>query len=35
MITYGTSTIYSSYGQDAQKRLTMKVQEAIEHLSKK
>lgn len=36
MITYGSLTIFSSYNaQDSQKRLKMKVQEAIESLSKK
>lgn len=35
MITYGTSTVYSSYGADSKKRLPMKLHEAIEHVTKK
>lgn len=35
MITYGTSTVYSSYGQDSQKRIKMKIHEAIESLTHK
>lgn len=35
MITYGTSTVFSSYGQDSQKRLKMSIVEAIESVSKK
>jgi hypothetical protein len=35
MITYGSATIFSSYGADSKKRLGLKVPEAIEALTKK
>ena len=35
MITYGSATVYSSFGNDSKARLTMKVQEAIENVTKK
>lgn len=35
MITYGTATIYSSYGEDPKKRLPMSIPEAIESVTKK
>jgi hypothetical protein len=35
MITYGTSTVYSSYGADAKKRLPLLVEEAITQVTKK
>lgn len=35
MITYGTATIWSSFDKNAQDRLTMKLPEAIEKVSKK
>lgn len=35
MINYGTSTIYTSYGADSKKRLPMKVEKAIEQITKK
>lgn len=30
MITYGSATVYSSYGADAKKRLPLLVEKAIE-----
>lgn len=35
MITYGSATVYTSYGADAKKRLPLKVQEAISQVTKK
>lgn len=36
MITYGTSTVFSSFGgPDSKKRLEMKVEAAIESVTKK
>jgi hypothetical protein len=35
MITYGSATVFSSYGADSKKRLALKVPEAIENLTKK
>ena len=36
MITYGSATVYSSFGgKDSQERLPMKVEAAIENVSKK
>lgn len=35
MITYGTSTVFSSYGSESKKRLTMKVEQAIENVTKR
>lgn len=35
MITYGTSTVYTSYGAESKKRLPMLVQNAIEDVTKK
>ena len=35
MITYGTATIYSSFDKNAQARMPMKVNEAIEKVTKK
>ena len=36
MITYGTSTVFSSFGgPDSKKRLEMKVEAAIENVTKK
>ena len=35
MISYGTSTVYSSYGPDSKKRLHMNIPEAIENVTKK
>jgi ubiquitin-activating enzyme E1 len=35
MITYGSATIYTSYDQNAKKRLPLRVPEAIELLTKK
>jgi len=35
MITYGTATVYTSYDQNAKKRLLMTVPHAIESLTKK
>ena len=35
MISYGTATVFSSYGADSKKRLAMPVQNAIQDLSKK
>ena len=35
MITYGTGTVYSSFGADSKSRLPMKVEAAIENVSKK
>lgn len=35
MITYNTSTLYTSFGQESQKRLKMNIPEAILNVSKK
>ena len=35
MITYGTSTIYSSYGAESKKRLPDRVEKVIEQVTKK
>lgn len=35
MITYGTSTVYSSYGAESKKRLPMRLEQAIQELTKK
>ncbi len=35
MITYGSATVFSSYGADAKKRLPLKVEEAIAQVTKK
>lgn len=35
MITYGTSTVYTSYGADSKKRLPMLVEQAITEVTKK
>jgi len=35
MITYGTATVFSSYGADAKKRLPLRVDLAIAEVSKK
>jgi hypothetical protein len=35
MITYGSATVYTSYDQNAKKRLPLRVPEAIELLTKK
>ena len=35
MITYGTSTIFSSYGADSKKRLPSRIEEVIEQVTKK
>jgi hypothetical protein len=35
MITYGSATVFTSFGKDAVKRLPMTVPEAIETLTKK
>lgn len=35
MITYGTSTVFSSYGAESKKRLPMRVEQAIENVTKK
>ena len=35
MITYGTATIWSSFDKNAQTRLPMKLNEAIEKITKK
>lgn len=35
MITYGTSTIYSNYGAESTKRLPLKVEKAVEMVTKK
>ncbi len=35
MITYGTSTVYTSFGKDSKARLPMTVNEAIEAVTKK
>lgn len=35
MITFGSATVYSSYGADAKKRLPLKVEEAIANVTKK
>jgi len=35
MITYGTATVFSSYGTDAKKRLPLRVDQAIAQVSKK
>jgi hypothetical protein len=35
MITYGTSTIYTSFGKDSKARLGVNVKEAIESVTKK
>jgi len=35
MITYGTSTVYSSYGNESKKRLDMQTPQAIESVTKK
>lgn len=35
MITYGTSTIYTSFGKDSKARLPMNVRDAIESVTKK
>jgi hypothetical protein len=34
MITYGSATVFSSYGADAKKRLPLKVKEAIAQVTK-
>ena len=35
MITYGTSTVYTSFGKESKARLPMLLQEAIELVTKK
>jgi len=35
MITFGTSTVYTSYGADAKKRLPLLVEQAIAEVTKK
>ena len=35
MITFGSATIYSSYGPESAKRLAMPVQTAIQDITKK
>lgn len=35
MITYGTSTIYTSFGKDSKDRLVLNVKDAIETVTKK
>jgi hypothetical protein len=35
MITYGSATVFSSYGADSKKRLPMSIPEAIESVTKK
>lgn len=35
MITYGTSTIYTSFGKESQARLALDVRAAIEAVTKK
>lgn len=35
MITYGSATVFSSYGSDSTKRLDMRIEEAIESVTKK
>jgi ubiquitin-activating enzyme E1 len=35
MITYGTSTIYTSFGKDSKARLVVNVKDAIENVTKK
>lgn len=35
MITYGTATVYSSYGAESKKRLEMQAPAAIENVTKK
>jgi hypothetical protein len=35
MITYGSATVYSSYGADSKKRLPMSIPDAIESVTKK
>ena len=35
MITYGTATVYSSFGNDSKSRLDMKMEAAVEHVMKK
>jgi hypothetical protein len=35
MITFGSATVYSSYGADAKKRLPLLIEDAIEQVSKK
>lgn len=35
MITYGTSTVFTSFGKDSKARLTMNVKDAIEQVTKK
>jgi len=35
MITYGSSTVYTSYGADSKKRLPLNVEKAIGEVTKK
>ncbi len=35
MITYGSATVYSSYGADAKKRLPLLIENAIQEVTKK
>lgn len=35
MITYGTSTVFSSFGKDSKARLGMSLKDAIEAVTKK
>lgn len=35
MITYGTSTIYTSFGKDSKARLPLDIKQAVEQVTKK
>lgn len=35
MITFGSATVYSSYGADAKKRLPLLIEKAIQEVTKK
>jgi len=35
MITYGTSTVFTSFGKESKDRLALNVRDAIEHVTKK